>query len=120
MGVGVHFDARVVRRYDVPGPRYTSYPTSPQFSETIGETEYLKAARASNDDPIPRPLSIYVHVPFCTAPCFYCGCTRVITRDRTAGARYLSRLQREIELQARLFDRDRSVDQLHFGESTLT
>ena len=120
MGVGVHFDARVVRRYDVPGPRYTSYPTSPQFSETIGETEYLKAARASNDDPIPRPLSIYVHVPFCTAPCFYCGCTRVITRDRTAGARYLSRLQREIELQARLFDRDRSVDQLHFGGGTPT
>ncbi len=120
MGVGVHFDAAVVRRYDVPGPRYTSYPTSPQFSETIGEAEYLKAARASNDDPIPRPLSIYVHVPFCTAPCFYCGCTRVITRDRTAGARYLGRLQREIELQSRLFDRDRSVDQLHFGGGTPT
>ena len=120
MGVGVRFDAAVVRRYDVPGPRYTSYPTSPQFSDTIGEAEYLKAARASNDDPIPRPLSIYVHVPFCTAPCFYCGCTRIITRDRTAGARYLSRLQREIELQARLFDRDRNVDQLHLGGGTPT
>jgi len=120
MGVGVRFDAAVVRRYDVPGPRYTSYPTAPQFSESVGEAEYLKAARASNDDPIPRPLSIYVHVPFCTAPCFYCGCTRVITRDRTAGTRYLSRLQREIELQARLFDRDRNVDQLHFGGGTPT
>lgn len=120
MGVGVRFDAALVRHYDVPGPRYTSYPTSPQFSETIGEAEYLKAARASNDDPIPRPLSIYVHVPFCTSPCFYCGCTRVITRDRSAGARYLGRLQREIELQARLFDRDRTVDQLHFGGGTPT
>ncbi|MDH4259639.1 MAG: oxygen-independent coproporphyrinogen III oxidase [Gammaproteobacteria bacterium] len=120
MGGGVHFDAAIVRRYDVPGPRYTSYPTALQFSETIGEADYLKATRASNDDPIPRPLSIYVHVPFCTSPCFYCGCTRVITRDRTAGARYLSRLQREIELQARLFDRDRTVDQLHFGGGTPT
>jgi oxygen-independent coproporphyrinogen-3 oxidase len=120
MGVGVRFDAAVVRRYDVPGPRYTSYPTAPQFTDAIGEADYLKAARASNDDPIPRPLSIYVHVPFCTSPCFYCGCTRVITRDRTAGARYLGRLHREIELQARLFDRDRSVDQLHFGGGTPT
>ena len=120
MGVGVRFDAAVVRRYDVPGPRYTSYPTAPQFSETIGEGDYLKAARASNDDPIPRPLSLYVHVPFCTSPCFYCGCTRIITRDRTAGTRYLSRLQREIELQAQLFDRDRTVDQLHFGGGTPT
>ena len=120
MGVGVRFEAGVVRRYDVPGPRYTSYPTAPQFSDAIGEADYLNAARASNDDPIPRPLSIYVHVPFCTSPCFYCGCTRIITRDRTAGARYLSRLQREIELQARLFDRDRNVDQLHLGGGTPT
>ncbi len=120
MGVEVRFDATMVRRYDVPGPRYTSYPTAPQFSEALGEVAYLKAARASNDDPIPGSLSIYVHVPFCTAPCFYCGCTRIITRDQTAGVRYLSRLQREIELQARLFDRDRTVDQLHFGGGTPT
>lgn len=120
METGVRFDAAVVRRYDVPGPRYTSYPTALQFSESIGEGDYLRAARASNDDPIPRPLSIYVHVPFCTSPCFYCGCTRVITRDRMAGARYLSRLQREIESQARLFDRDRIVEQLHLGGGTPT
>jgi oxygen-independent coproporphyrinogen-3 oxidase len=120
METGVRFDAAVVRRYDVPGPRYTSYPTALQFNESIGEGDYLQAARASNGDPIPRPLSIYVHVPFCTSPCFYCGCTRVISRDRTNGARYLSRLQREIESQARLFDRDRIVDQLHLGGGTPT
>ncbi|MSQ92537.1 MAG: radical SAM protein [Gammaproteobacteria bacterium] len=91
-----------------------------QFDAAFGEGDYLKAARASNDDPIPRPLSLYVHVPFCTSPCFYCGCTRIITRDRAAGTRYLSRLRREIELQARLFDRDRSMDQLHFGGGTPT
>lgn len=120
MEAGVHFDATVVHRYDVPGPRYTSYPAALQFSETIVEADYLRAAQESNGDPIPRPLSIYVHVPFCESPCFYCGCTRIITRDRTAGARYLIRLQREIELQARLFDSDRLVDQLHFGGGTPT
>jgi oxygen-independent coproporphyrinogen-3 oxidase len=120
MESGVRFDAAVVRRYDVPGPRYTSYPTAPQFSESIAEADYHRASLESNGDPIPRQLSIYVHVPFCESPCFYCGCTRVITRDRTAGARYLNRLQREIELQARQFDRDRVVDQLHFGGGTPT
>ncbi len=120
MESGVRFDAAVVRRYDVPGPRYTSYPTAPNFSKSCGEEEYLRAARESNDDPIPRPLSLYVHVPFCTSPCFYCGCTRLITRDALAGARYLRRLQREVELQARLFDRDRNVDQLHLGGGTPT
>lgn len=120
MEAGVRFDAAVVRRYDVPGPRYTSYPTAPHFSESIGEADYHRAALESNGDPIPRQLSIYVHVPFCESPCFYCGCTRIITRDRSAGGRYLSRLQRELELQARLFDRDRIVDQLHFGGGTPT
>lgn len=120
MEEGVRFDAAIVRRYDVPGPRYTSYPTAPQFSESITEADYRRAAQESNGDPIPRQLSIYVHVPFCESPCFYCGCTRIITRDRTAGTRYLSRLQREIELQARLFDRDRVVDQMHFGGGTPT
>ena len=117
---GVRFDEAMVRRYDVAGPRYTSYPTAPNFTESIAEADYHRAALVSNGDPIPRQLSIYVHVPFCESPCFYCGCTRIITRDRTSGARYLNRLQREIELQARLFDRDRVVDQLHLGGGTPT
>ncbi len=120
MEAGVRFDAAVVRLYDVPGPRYTSYPTAPHFSESVTEADYHRAAIESNGDPIPRQLSIYVHVPFCESPCFYCGCTRIITRDRSAGQRYLSRLQRELELQARLFDRDRIGDQLHFGGGTPT
>lgn len=120
MEAGVRFDAAVVRRYDVPGPRYTSYPTAPHFSESITERDYLHAVGESNGDPIPRQLSIYAHIPFCQSPCFYCGCTRVITRDRTAGARYLSRLQREVELQSRHFDDDRVVQQIHLGGGTPT
>jgi oxygen-independent coproporphyrinogen-3 oxidase len=73
---------------------------------------------ASNGDPIPRGLSLYVHVPFCTSPCFYCGCNRIITRDKARGEAYLARLYREIALTAELFDRDREVVQLHFGGGT--
>jgi len=112
------FDSDLLRRYDRPGPRYTSYPTAPQFHAGFGEAELRDAATASNGDPIPRRLSLYVHVPFCTSPCFYCGCNRIITRDKARGEAYLARLYREIALTAQLFDRDREVIQLHFGGGT--
>lgn len=118
MPIAPVFDADLLRRYDRPGPRYTSYPTAPQFHDGFGEAELREAAAASNGDPIPRPLSLYVHVPFCTSPCFYCGCNRVITRDRARAERYLTHLYREIDLTSRLFDRDREVIQLHFGGGT--
>ena len=112
------FDPELLRRYDRPGPRYTSYPTAPQFSASFGEAELREAAQASNGDPIPRRLSLYVHVPFCLSPCFYCGCNRIITRDLSRADAYLARLYREIDLTAALFDRDREVIQLHFGGGT--
>ncbi|MGY0620096.1 oxygen-independent coproporphyrinogen III oxidase [Lysobacter sp. A378] len=112
------FDAALLQRYDRPGPRYTSYPTAPQFSTTFGEEALREAVMASNGDPIPRRLSLYVHVPFCMSPCFYCGCNRIITRDLARGETYLVRLYREIAMTAALFDRDREVIQLHFGGGT--
>ena len=112
------FNADLLRRYDRPGPRYTSYPTAPQFHAGFGEKELREVAAASNGDPIPRRLSLYVHVPFCESPCFYCGCNRIITRDKARGDAYLARLYREIALSAQLFDRDREVIQLHFGGGT--
>jgi oxygen-independent coproporphyrinogen-3 oxidase len=114
----IAFDADLLRRYDRPGPRYTSYPTAPQFHPGFGERELREVAAASNGDPIPRRLSLYVHVPFCTSPCFYCGCNRIITRDKARGAAYLARLYREIALAAELFDRDREAIQVHFGGGT--
>ncbi len=111
-------DADLLQRYDRPGPRYTSYPTAPQFTAGFGEAELRAAALASNGDPIPRRLSLYVHVPFCLSPCFYCGCNRIITRDLGRAETYLARLYREIDLTAALFDRDREVIQLHFGGGT--
>ena len=112
------FDPELLRRYDVPGPRYTSYPTAPQFTPGFGEAELRAVAAASNGDPIPRPISLYLHIPFCTSPCFYCGCNRIITRDKARGAAYLTRLYREIAMASELFDRDRDVEQVHFGGGT--
>jgi oxygen-independent coproporphyrinogen-3 oxidase len=111
-------DRGLLERYNRPGPRYTSYPTAPQFRDSFGEAQLRAAAAASNGDPIPRRLSIYVHVPFCASPCFYCGCNRIITRDKSRGEVYLARLYREIALMAELFDRDREAIQLHFGGGT--
>lgn len=112
------FDADLLRRYDQPGPRYTSYPAAPQFREDYGEAALKQQIARSNGDVIPRPLSLYLHIPYCTSPCFYCGCNRLITRDRRKGEIYLQRLQREIARVAPLFDRDREVVQLHLGGGT--
>ncbi|MEO8742885.1 MAG: oxygen-independent coproporphyrinogen III oxidase [Lysobacteraceae bacterium] len=112
------FDANLLRRYDKPGPRYTSYPTAPQFDSGFGEDAFRNAARRSNTDPIPRRLSLYAHIPFCFSPCFYCGCNRIITRDKSRANTYLARLVREIAMVAPLFDRDRDVIQLHLGGGT--
>ena len=116
----VLFDEDLVRRYDRSGPRYTSYPTAVQFTDKFAVPEYRAVALASNQDPIPRQLSLYVHIPFCSSPCFYCGCTKVITRNHEKAEAYLYRLHHEIEMQGELYDRDRVVEQLHFGGGTPT
>jgi len=114
----LEFDADLLRRYDRPGPRYTSYPSAPQFSPRFTDADFKRQAARSNQEPIPRDLSLYVHVPFCFSPCFYCGCNRIITRDVRRGAPYAERLVREAEMVSPLFDRDRDVVQLHFGGGT--
>lgn len=114
------FRRSLVERYDVPGPRYTSYPTANHFHAGFGPADYVRAVAATIADPIPRDLSLYVHVPFCKSPCFYCGCTRLITRSREQGEAYLARLETEIAMQGRLYARDRTARQVHFGGGTPT
>ena len=111
-------DLDLLRRYDQPGPRYTSYPTAPQFGPHFKEEMLREYIRRSNEELIPRRLSLYVHVPYCSSPCLYCACNRVISRDRSAGHRYVERLTHEIALAGPLFDHDREVIQLHFGGGT--
>ncbi len=116
----VIFDESLIRRYDQSGPRYTSYPTAAQFHAGISEDDYRRWAKHSNEDPIPRALSLYFHIPFCDTVCFYCACTKVVTKDHSRAARYIDYLGKELELQAPLFDRDRHVAQLHWGGGTPT
>lgn len=112
------FDLELIKRYDKSGPRYTSYPTAVQFHSGFGEAEYRAWAERSNASG--RPLSLYFHIPFCDTVCYYCGCNKVVTKDRSRAAPYLQRLHRELEMQSALFDRNRTVDQLHWGGGTPT
>src|SRR5438309_2026799 len=98
------FDIGVLCRYDSPGPRYTSYPTAAQFREDSGEEQLRRWAWRSNVQVSPRPISLYVHVPYCFSPCFYCGCNRTISRDPARGEHYVERLLHELRLVAPLFD----------------
>lgn len=114
----IKFNADLIRRYDKSGPRYTSYPTAVQFNENFTEDRYREIAHDTNASR--RPLSLYFHIPFCNTVCFYCGCNKVVTKDRSKAGPYLQRLYHEIEMQGGLFDRDRTVDQLHWGGGTPT
>ena len=120
MTTDVLFDDELMRRYDREGPRYTSYPTAVQFHDGIGLPAYAEAAASSPGALAKAPLSVYVHIPFCQSPCFYCGCNKIITRQMDQADAYLERLAREIELRSRHFDRTREVEQLHFGGGTPT
>ncbi|MFA5494696.1 MAG: oxygen-independent coproporphyrinogen III oxidase [Porticoccaceae bacterium] len=112
------WDPDLIARYDLSGPRYTSYPTAPQFGEDFGRREIGRAIALSNARG--RPLSLYVHIPFCSRVCYYCACNRIITADRKLAPPYLDRLEREMAALAALVDTARPVNQLHWGGGTPT
>lgn len=113
-------DLDLIRRLDRNGPRYTSYPTADRFVEAFGPAAYRSWAAKRNIGGIRRPLSIYVHLPFCSTICFYCACNKIVTRDKTKGEKYLEYLAKEIALQAPLFSDDPLVEQMHWGGGTPT
>ncbi len=120
MSITTSFPAELITKYGLAGPRYTSYPTALQFHEGFDAEAYRRHVRNSNDDLIPKPLSLYVHLPFCKELCYYCACNKKVTRNTQLAELYLQHLDKEIELQGKLFDRDRQVIQLHFGGGTPT
>lgn len=114
----IRWDTDLIRRYDLAGPRYTSYPTAVQFNSQVGAFDLLHALRDSRK--AQRPLSLYVHIPFCANICYYCACNKVITKDRSRALPYLQRLEQEMQLIACHLAPNQRVEQLHFGGGTPT
>ncbi len=109
-------DMALVEKYARSGPRYTSYPTAPQFVDQFPVDDYLADARGQQLG----PLSLYVHIPFCRDICYYCACNKIVTREPGAAQRYLASLRKEIALQAQLHGTRRPVRQMHWGGGSPT
>ena len=116
------FSEDLIRRYDVSGPRYTSYPTADRFVEAFSETEYTQTLtlRKSGLASKKLPLSLYVHIPFCESLCYYCACNKIITKHHDRAAKYLRYLTREVDLHAAILGTGQPVSQLHLGGGTPT
>ena len=112
------WDTDLIRRYDKSGPRYTSYPTALSFTPVEKPAQYLRQALLERDTT--KPLSLYLHIPFCAHVCYYCGCNKVVTADRGRAQPYLEVLHREIELRSAELPERPVVDQLHWGGGTPT
>ena len=113
---------KLLDQYDVPGPRYTSYPTADRFVGAFGHTQYVQALRQRQQGLGLRgvPLSVYVHIPFCASLCYYCACNKIITKQYGQAERYLQSLGREIDLTVAELGRGQPVSQLHWGGGSPT
>ncbi|MBK9392436.1 MAG: oxygen-independent coproporphyrinogen III oxidase [Uliginosibacterium sp.] len=120
MSASVLFDPDLIRRFDVPGPRYTSYPTADRFIGELGSQEVVDQLSLRARKKSPHPLSLYFHIPFCNTICYYCACNKIITKDRSVSERYLNYLEREMDLVANALGDDRLVSQMHWGGGTPT
>jgi oxygen-independent coproporphyrinogen-3 oxidase len=116
----VAFDSDLMRRYDREGPRYTSYPTAAQFTESISASEYEREAQHTRGAGGQQAVSLYVHIPFCFAPCFYCACNKIVTSRMDLADAYVDNVAREISLRAACFGGNLAIEQLHFGGGTPT
>ncbi len=109
-----------IERYDVSGPRYTSYPTADRFVEAFDASAYSKAVEQRSISSRAQPLSLYVHIPFCASLCFYCACNKIVTKRYEQSAVYLGYLQRELDLHLSQLGQPQAVNQLHLGGGTPT
>ncbi len=112
----------LLTKFDVPGPRYTSYPTADRFVEAFGEADYIQALEQRRTGPaaMALPLSLYVHIPFCESLCYYCACNKIITKHHDRSAPYLRYLSKEVDLHVARIGAGQTVSQLHLGGGTPT
>ncbi len=113
-------DIEILKKYDRPGPRYTSYPTAPHFTTAFGPDDFYQEIERSNGAENPADLSLYFHFPFCPSLCYYCACNTIITRDRSKIEQYLEDLKQEIRLMSGMLGKQRRVVQMHWGGGTPT
>jgi len=110
----------LLRKFDKPGPRYTSYPTADRFAEHFSPGDAVRVLQARRDGGTDEPLSLYVHIPFCESLCYYCGCNKIITKHHERAAPYLDALEAELALVVKHLGTGRPVSQLHFGGGSPT
>jgi len=113
-------DAELIRRFDRPGPRYTSYPTADRFVEAFDADAYRRALEKRAIGGVTRPLSLYAHLPFCNTICYYCACNKIITRDHGRSGKYIRYLAKELALAGRALGGLQRLEQMHWGGGTPT
>jgi len=113
-----NIDIELLKKYDRPGPRYTSYPPAPAFSKDFGPDDYRNAIIENNLENSKADLSLYFHIPFCDTLCYFCGCNMLVTHRRETIRKYLDYLEREIDMVHGLISPGRKVTQLHWGGGT--
>ncbi len=110
-------DFKKFEKYSRPGPRYTSYPTAPEFSETFTQEDLKEYYKSQSDD---RTLSLYIHMPFCRSACYFCGCNTIFTSKDDKKTRYIEYLKKELNILKNHLNTSRIVTQMHFGGGTPT
>ena len=117
---GLALTGTLLTRFDIPGPRYTSYPTADRFVEAFGEEAYRQALEQRRVGGMALPLSLYVHIPFCESLCFYCACNKIVTKRHERSREYLRYLGREIDLHVAQLGSGQAIAQLHLGGGSPT
>ena len=113
-------DLDLLKKFDIPAPRYTSYPTADRFTSALTTEDYEEALRNRENEKNKRALSVYVHIPFCNDVCYYCGCNKIVTRDHDRATGYLDVIAKEADLVKQHLTGDTEIEQLHFGGGTPT
>jgi len=116
----VKFDLDLIKKYNLSGPRYTSYPTAVVFNDSYREAKHTNNLTSYFEESRVKPLSLYFHIPFCDTLCFFCACNKIATKKREKADIYLDYLEKEIKMQAALIPQQRVVEQMHFGGGTPT
>ncbi|MFA8344187.1 MAG: oxygen-independent coproporphyrinogen III oxidase [Rhodothermaceae bacterium] len=116
----ITLDKELIKKYDKPGPRYTSYPTAPHFTEKFTHGMYIDEIVRTNNPDNKNALSLYFHIPFCDTLCYFCGCNTFITNNSDRVSKYLEYVKEEIDLLSTYIDVERPVAQIHWGGGTPT